>query len=584
MSGGPGTPPGRATGGKHNVVDGWTAPGFTHRQELGRGACGRVVLAVDDESQTAVAIKYLNEDLRQDGRFLERYRADARRLSQLEDPNVVDLYDFLELPEGSAVVMELVQGVSLARMLAAQGATGPLAALSVLGGTLLGLAAVHSAGVLHRNLRPAEILIDEAGNVRLTDFGLSPGEPPGTADYLAPELWSGSPPSEAGDLYAATVVFFECLTGHRPFTGRNNSALAKAHREGPIPVEEVPGPLRELISRGLAKDPADRPASAADFAEALEEAARSAYGPAWEAQGRSRLTEMAAATAALPPPDPAQQRAADRSRGSGSHRTVGGEKGGRRRWPWAVGAAVLAVAAAAGGAYALTGSSGGSDGPPPSPPASSQPAAAQPTTPAPGAVAGADLARQVTTAVTARRSASFVHRGPGVSARGALQLDAYDMTVSGAQAALRRPARAIVLGTVVYVRVGSAWRPVPVAQATGAYAGLAARAREGGSVRGVIALLQSSTSIQQTGGAAGQPGNPVYRGTTPLAGLGGTPVAGPLFTRLAGSGQASFVIELDRTGLPLKVQYSVTGPDGRAQTYRTHYANWGRRVAIARPR
>ncbi|HEX2313828.1 MAG TPA: protein kinase, partial [Thermomonospora sp.] len=107
------------------MVDGWTVPGFTHVRELGHGASGRVMLAVDDVTQTQVAIKYLDGRLRADESFMHRYRAEARRLSQLEDPGIADLYEFVESPDGAALVMQFVEGVSLRRVLDTQGPTGP---------------------------------------------------------------------------------------------------------------------------------------------------------------------------------------------------------------------------------------------------------------------------------------------------------------------------------------------------------------------------------------------------------------------------------------------------------------------------
>ncbi|MCQ0006412.1 serine/threonine-protein kinase [Actinomadura madurae] len=203
------------------VVDGWTVPGFTHERELGDGAAGRVVLAVDDLTSTRVAIKYLDRALGADESFLARFRAAARSLSQLEDPNVVDFYDFVETADGAAIVMQCVEGVSLRRVLAAQGPTGPLAALSLLGGTLLGLAAAHEHDVVHGSMRPANVLVDGEGNARLTDFATAPAgtEAQLGPPYAAPELWDGAPATVATDLYAATALFYECLTGHPPTPG-----------------------------------------------------------------------------------------------------------------------------------------------------------------------------------------------------------------------------------------------------------------------------------------------------------------------------------------------------------------------------
>ncbi len=209
---------------------------------------------------------------------------------------MVDFYDFVESADGAAIVMQWVEGVSLRRVLAAQGPAGPLAALSVLGGVLLGLAAAHERGVVHGALRPANILLDADGNAQLTDFATAPAatEVRFGAQYAAPELWDGEPATAATDVYAATAIFYEALTVPARVRGRN---MARLHREAPIPADEVPGPLRALVHQGLAKEPQERPKSAADFLGALEDAAVSAYGPSWEAQGRG-----------LPPSSPRRPR------------------------------------------------------------------------------------------------------------------------------------------------------------------------------------------------------------------------------------------------------------------------------------
>ncbi|OLT11831.1 hypothetical protein BJF79_23295 [Actinomadura sp. CNU-125] len=337
-----------------NVVDGWTVPGFTHERELGGGASGKVVPAVDDTTGTRVAIRYLDRRLVDDQSFMARYSELARKLTQIEDPNVADVYDFVTDAGGAAVVMQHVEGVSLRRVLAVQGPVGPLAALSTLGGTLLGLAAAHEHDVVHGTVRPSDVLVDDRGNAVVGDFGLAP---PGTEaqtipPYAAPELWEGAAATVATDVYAATAVFFECLTGRPPYAGRN---MARLHREAPIPVEEAPGPLRELLAKGLAKDPAGRPASVEDFLEVLEEAAISAYGPSWEAQGRGRLTELAAEAARRPEPKKP-------SRGTGRNAivtTAAQPAGGSRTRRIAAGAAAVAVVV--GAAFAVRTLTGGGE-------------------------------------------------------------------------------------------------------------------------------------------------------------------------------------------------------------------------------
>jgi serine/threonine protein kinase len=141
----------------------WDAPGYTKLRELGSGGFGDVVLARHDASGTMVAIKYLRPHLLADAEFAEMFRGEASVLSSLDDPNVVRLYEYLESPSGAAIVMELVDGVSLRQILAHEGATTPEAALVVLRGSLLGLAAAHQRGIVHRDYKPENVLVNGDG-------------------------------------------------------------------------------------------------------------------------------------------------------------------------------------------------------------------------------------------------------------------------------------------------------------------------------------------------------------------------------------------------------------------------------------
>ncbi|MDF5752259.1 serine/threonine protein kinase [Spongiactinospora sp. TRM90649] len=282
-----------------NRPQGWQVPGHTHLRELGSGASGRVVLARYDADGTHVAVKYLSGDLLADPRFVARFREEARFIATLGGPHIARLLDYVETPDGAAIVMELVDGVTLRRLIRERGATGPQAALAVLKGALLGLAAAHEAGVVHRDFKPENVLVTVDGGSRLVDFGIAvpSGDAAGVAGsppYMAPELWRNDPASPATDVYAATAVFFECLSGTRPFDG-DITVLAHRHAHSPPPVERVEEPLRELVGHGLAKDPADRPPSAAAFLVELEETARAAYGDDWEREGRLGLGGLAAA-------------------------------------------------------------------------------------------------------------------------------------------------------------------------------------------------------------------------------------------------------------------------------------------------
>jgi serine/threonine-protein kinase len=293
-------------GGGSARIAGWSVAGYTGLKPLGSGGFGDVVLARHDESGTLVAIKYLRGSLLSDTRFARMFRDEAAVLASLDDPHVVRLYEYVEAPAGAAIVMELVDGVSLRQILARAGGTSPEAALVVLRGSLLGLAAAHARGVVHRDYKPDNVLVDADGVSKLTDFGIAvrAGDRTaggGTLAYAPPEQFSGGSASPAGDVYAATATFFECLTGRPPFRGESAAALLYQHVAEPVPVDAVPEPVRPLVAAGMAKHPADRPADAATFVAALNQVAAGAYGPDWADRGRSHLAEAALLLAALWP-------------------------------------------------------------------------------------------------------------------------------------------------------------------------------------------------------------------------------------------------------------------------------------------
>ncbi|WP_018348742.1 serine/threonine-protein kinase [Longispora albida] len=331
-------------------TESWTVPGYREIRELGRGGAGHVVLAQHETTGVQVAIKYLSAELCAQPEFLAGFRSEARLLADLDAPNVVRLYEYLETGAGAAIVMELVDGIALRALLREHGPTTPEAALYVLKGSLLGLAAAHACSVVHRDYKPENVLIDATGASKLADFGISarvgsPGMPAGTPSYMAPEQWHGRPANPQTDIYAATATFFECVTGHKPFRADTMQDMQAAHEQAPIPVDAAPEPIRALIRRGLAKDPNQRPSNATTFLDELEQAA-AVYGPGWERRGREELAKRAALLALL---FPFAQPTGD---GSAVAKTILGPS--RNAW-LGIGAVVLLIVVTTGVAgFALT--------------------------------------------------------------------------------------------------------------------------------------------------------------------------------------------------------------------------------------
>ncbi|WP_051108854.1 serine/threonine-protein kinase [Actinomadura flavalba] len=345
----------------------WRISGFEEVRELGRGAQGRVALARHTERGTVVAIKYLPAAATDEERA--RFRHEAQMLGQVRSPHVTRLYRLVESEHGSALVMEAVNGVPLKDVLARHGALSPEAALTVLKGSLLGLAAAHAAGVVHRDYKPANVVVPVDGRSKLIDFGIATpagaASGAGTPYYMAPEQWNREPATPATDVYAATCVFFECVTGRRPYEGSGVSALMALHGSAEIPVADVPEPLRALVAHGMAKNAADRPPGAVAFLTDLEETARRAYGANWEETGYRAMAVAAAALAALFPlaalagstgtAAGAGAAASGTSAGTGVLAQIGGAK--------AITAAVVGTAVVTGGGVAAYQAAQGDDAP-----------------------------------------------------------------------------------------------------------------------------------------------------------------------------------------------------------------------------
>ncbi|MDR1189234.1 MAG: protein kinase [Bifidobacteriaceae bacterium] len=242
------------------------------------GGMGEVWRAHDLLADGPVAIKVLRPEFTGDQISLKRLRIEARNASLLNHPNITTVHDYREHEGTGYLVMEYIDGQSLADVLAAHATIAPLRLLPILVQSSLGLHAAHTAGVVHRDVKPGNILLGPSDHVKLTDFGISvahgqlaltdTGKVMGTAQYLAPEQALGNPATPAGDLYSLGVIAYEALVGRRPFRGANYVAIALAQ------VNELPPPLPGSVERSLAalvmrlldKDPAARPAGGDELA------------------------------------------------------------------------------------------------------------------------------------------------------------------------------------------------------------------------------------------------------------------------------------------------------------------------------
>jgi serine/threonine-protein kinase len=271
------------------------------------GGMGEVWVADDTYLARDVAVKVLREEYTGNEDFLKRLRTEARNSAALSHPNIAQMYDYGEQDGAGYLVMELVLGEPLADLLEREPVIAPRKLLPILAATARGLHHAHLAQVVHRDVKPGNILIEHNGRgVKITDFGVSlaanqapmtaTGMVMGTAQYLSPEQAVGQPATAASDVYGLGIVAYEATAGKRPFTGKTPVDIAVAHVNStvpPLPSTVHPG-LSELILRALEKDPARRPASAADFADELEDLAREiAVDPLG---ARSRAARRAQAT------------------------------------------------------------------------------------------------------------------------------------------------------------------------------------------------------------------------------------------------------------------------------------------------
>jgi eukaryotic-like serine/threonine-protein kinase len=291
---------------------GWSVPGVVHLREVREDPAGRRVLARHRVTRRPLAVTYLSDELLTDADFRARFAREFGRLAQVRDARVSRVHRYVEYHHGAAVIGDHVSATSLRALLLAQGAVGIEAALVLLKDTLRGLAAYHGAGLAHGDIKPECVGLTRAGCVRLVDFGLSTSHGRqllvrSTPFYLAPEQWNGRSATPTGDVYAATVTFFECLVGAPPFYASSSTELAVKHNQSSPPIDVIPPPLRELVARGLAKDPHSRPAARSLIAH-VDDVATRAVGTGWERRGRRELARLLSSRSALPDrPTPARR-------------------------------------------------------------------------------------------------------------------------------------------------------------------------------------------------------------------------------------------------------------------------------------
>lgn len=250
-------------------------------EHLGTGGMGRTFRARDTVIDRDVVLKELLPHLKRKDRHLQAFLREARIAGGLDHPHVVRLYDVVRTNGETVLVLEYVAGGSLADRID-QGALDLAEAAGLLDQLLDALAALHDQEILHRDVKPHNVLLTPDGRVKLTDFGIAhvPGgdtlvthDQPGTVRYMAPEQIQGGDVDDRADLYATTALFYEMLTG-RPYLDFEGRTLYEAQRavveEQPnLPVGDLPEEVNDLLAQGLAKDPGDRPASAAEMRKAV---------------------------------------------------------------------------------------------------------------------------------------------------------------------------------------------------------------------------------------------------------------------------------------------------------------------------
>ncbi|WP_433554091.1 protein kinase domain-containing protein [Micromonospora zamorensis] len=288
-------------------------------ESIASGGMGDVWRAVDETLDRCVAIKMLQPRLVTDAGFGERFRREARAMAALRHPGVAQVYDYGEVSNAGApvlayIVMECVQGQPLSQRIAEVGRLEVAEAMSIAAQTASALQAAHDAGVVHRDVKPSNLIIEPDGHVVLVDFGVAvtqeavsltaTNQVVGTALYMAPEQIAKNETSPAIDIYALGAVVYHCLAGRPPHQGETALAVALRHlEEEPPPLpEDVPDAVRRLVATAMAKEPAHRFPTAAAMATAAQAVT--------DASDELLRTATAATSIAVPAEHPATRRSA----------------------------------------------------------------------------------------------------------------------------------------------------------------------------------------------------------------------------------------------------------------------------------
>jgi eukaryotic-like serine/threonine-protein kinase len=338
------------------------------QRKLGAGGMADVYLAEDQELGRRVAIKILNSRHGNDDQFIERFRREAKNAAALNHPNIVSIYDRGEAEDTYYIAMEFLDGRTLKELIVGRGAAPVNVAIEYARQILSALRFAHRHGIVHRDIKPHNVLVDGEGRVKVTDFGIAragasqmteAGSIVGTAQYLSPEQARGGEVDPRSDLYSLGVVLYELLTGKTPFDGETPVEIAMKHLSNtPAPPSklrpDVPRELDMVVMRALAKNPDERYQSADEMESDLERVARGARVSAATvdtatqvlrrpAAAATAVTSATAATMIAPPPATATPPPVVRD--EEEFEEAGGPE--RPLWPWlvAIGFVIAAVIA-----------------------------------------------------------------------------------------------------------------------------------------------------------------------------------------------------------------------------------------------